>query len=380
MGEAGRQRALLAVVGALALGGLGCTERVPLISSATITDVDAAVEPEDAYRPPDRPAPADAAPADTGVDAGRDVRCTDYTQTHRLNLEFPEVVVALDRSFSMFNHKPGAKSFWTAAREALLDYMRETDGAIAFGYAEFPGRVSCDPGFGCCTRFPVSPSLNSHGGIEQAWSCNTQGCFDTADESPSGHALSRIRTQYFDTETDPMPDRYVLLVTDGEPSCGSDTGECAYAEHQATRLYSNGGVNTIVLPLGDDAKKGPCLDAVAVAGHTREPGATAFPAAADPGQVGAELRKAMAQVEERTCRFLVKDDIRNRDSLEVTVEFKPLPRDPAHKEGWDFDPSGSPEIQIYGTACKKLRCSLLFQRDFRAEEACTQCGSTITCP
>jgi hypothetical protein len=378
MEQAGRQRALLAVVGALSLGGPGCTERVPLISS--VSEVDAAEEPpEDAYVRPDRPIQADLAPDEGSPDLGPDVKCMDFPLQHRLDLEYPEVVVALDRSFSMYNHKQGAKSWWTAAREELLSFIEETDGTIAFGYAEFPGRVTCDPSVGCCTRMPLNPTLNSHAGISDAWQCTTQSCFETTDESPSGHVLSRIHS-HFDAEQAPIPeDRYVLLVTDGAPTCAADPDECEMAKAQASRMFSMGGIKTIVLPLGEEARASQCLDDVAEMGQTRTPGSTTFPWAADATQVRAKLRELMAPVQERTCRFLVKGEIKNRDSLSVSVTFKALPRDPTHKEGWDYDASGSPEIWVYGTTCKKLQCLQLDQQDVRAEESCTQCGSAVVC-
>jgi hypothetical protein len=372
---ADRQRALLAVVGALSLGA-GCTERVPLISS--LAEADAGEEPADAPPPSDRRPQMDHGEDADPPDVGRDVRCTDFTQSHRLDLEYPEVIIALDRSFSMYNNPKGAKTWWTAAKQELSSYMSETDGAIAFGYAEFPGRLSCDPSVGCCTRLPVNPSLNSHAGIENEWQCSSAACSLTSYDRPSGHALYRIRAQY-DAEQDPVPDRYVLLITDGPPSC-ADPDECDYAGRQAGRLFSMGGVETMVLPLGPDARDSGCLDGVAVNGHTRDPGATTFPWVSDPGQLGAQLRKVMARVEERTCRFLISGGVKNRDGLTVTVNFKPLPRDTSHMEGWDYDPSGSPEIQVYGTTCKKLKCQQVDQRDFRSEEACMQCGSTVTCP
>jgi hypothetical protein len=374
MEHAGRQRALLAVVGALSLSGSGCTERVPLISSAT--EVDAADEPEDAYLPPDRPVSPDAA-RDAGL--GPEAACMETIQPHSFDLQYPEVVIALDRSFSMFNHRPGERSWWTAARDELLSYMRETDGAIAYGYTEFPGRVTCDPGIGCCVRFGPAPSINNHDGIVQRWSCNTQSCFETTDESPSGHALARIR-QYYDNEQLPVPDdRFVLLLTDGAPTCAANPDECSYASDQAGTLFSKGGIKTIVLPLGDEAKNSSCLGDVAEAGKAREPGATTFPYAADTTALAAQLRKAMAPVEQLACRFRVRGDILDRDHFALTVNFKPLRRDPDHKEGWDFDDSGSPEIWLYGNTCKQLKCSQIDQSDLRAEEVCTQCGSVATC-
>jgi len=75
----------------------------------------------------------------------------------------------------------------------------------------------------------------------------------------------------------------------------------------------------------------------------------------------------------------VRGEIKDRDHFALTVSNKPLPRDPTHKEGWDFDPSGSAEIWLYGTACKKLKCAQIDQGDLRAEEVCTQCGSVATC-
>jgi hypothetical protein len=375
MAALGRKRAFLAVTAALAVPALGCTERVSLLSAVNYAD--AAPEPEvDAAPAPDRPVRPDAPlPGDTGPEA----KCSEFTDNVRIDYQVPQVVVALDRSFSMFQHKAG-KTWWVWVKQALLSYMESNDGAVEFGYEEFPGRSSCDPSAGCCAgRVLVQPYLNSHSQIDHEWRCEGVSCYETSIESPSGDALGRIRS-FYDGQRDPATHRFVLLVTDGEPSCAANPEECGDAGRQAGRMFTTNGVKTIVLPIGEEARTSACLEAVAVMGQTRQAGDTAFPWVGDPGQLDAQLAKAMAPVEERACRFVVRDNLQDRDKLVVTVNFKPLERDPMHQEGWDFVAGGAPEIQLFGSVCKKLKCSQLESRAIKAQVTCTQCGSNVTCP
>lgn len=368
-----RRRAFLAVTAALAWPALGCTERITLLSAANVAD--AAPEPEDAAPRADKPVSPDAPPP---PDTGPEARCSEFTDNIRLDPQSPQVIIALDRSFSMFQHR-ASKTWWVWVKQALVSYMQNNEGAVEFGYEEFPGRVSCDPTSCCAGRVVVQPYLNSRWQVEHQWRCDGPSCYETSIESPSGDALGRIRS-FYDGQRDPAMDRFVLLITDGDPSCPSNPDECNDAGRQAARMFTQGSVKTIVLPIGDEAKASTCLDAVAVMGQTRQAGDTAFPAVTDPAQLGAQLEKAMAPVEERTCRFIIRDNVMDRDKLVVTVNFTPLSRDPTHKEGWDFDPGGGPEIQLFGSVCRKLKCSELEARSIRAEVTCTQCGSSVTCP
>jgi hypothetical protein len=376
MAVLGRKRAFLAVTAALAWAGLACTERVPLISAST--EADAAPEPEeDAAPPADRRVTPDvvAPPRDTGPEA----RCSEFTQNVRMDALVPQVIIALDRSFSMFQHKAG-KSWWVWVKQALLDYMRNNDGAVEFGYEEFPGRQNCDPSTGCCaSRVLVQPYLNSHGQIEHEWRCDSPGCYETTLESPSGDALGRIRS-FYDVQRDPAMDRFVLLITDGEPTCSANMDECNEVGRQAGRMFTLGGIKTMVLGLGEETKASHCLEDAAVMGQTRQPGAMDFPWVGDPAQLGEQLEKVMAPVEERTCRFILREEVKDRDKLVVMANFRPLQRDPMRKEGWEFDPGGGPEIQIFGSVCKKLKCAELESRAIKAQVTCTQCGSSVTCP
>jgi hypothetical protein len=365
----------MAVVVTATLAAIGCTERVPLLS-AELEDADAPEPtPEDAA-PPQPPPPPPMA-----HDAAAEPRCSDFTQNVRLEFETPEVVIALDRSYSMFQHKPGDKSWWQTVKQELSTYIRANEGAIMFGYEEFPGHAQCDPGAGCCgSPVLVSPYLNSHWDIEKQWRCDGPAdfCFETTVESPSGDALTRIR-DFFDQETDPVSDRFVLLVTDGDPSCASNPDECDRAQHQANKLFSRGGVKTMVLGLGDDAMTSRCLGSVADMGQTSVAGVPGFAWTGDQNHLQDQIQKAMEPAADRACRYLMRSEVRNREKLSVVANFMPVPRDRTHKEGWDFDPTGAPEIQIYGSVCTKLKSNDIEHRAVRAQLACAQCGSTIDC-
>jgi hypothetical protein len=367
-------RAHLAVmVTPLLAAALACTERVPLLSA----------EPAAGDPPPevDAGAPGDSAPVDARQrEVAESIRCHEMTQHVRLESHNPEVVVALDRSFSMFDGKRG-RSWWEAVRQELTAYMRNNEGGIMFGYEEFPARASCDRQTGCCgSRVLVPPLLNSSWEVERKLRCDSiaDGCYTTTNHAPGADALAAIRT-FYEGEPDPEPDRFVLLITDKEPACPADPDHCQEAGVQAAKLFSMGGVKTIVLGLGEQTRTSACLETVATAGQTREPGATPFPWAAEPAQLKEQLARAMAPIEARACRFTVRSDIQNWQKISVTVNYMPLARDPSHKEGWDFDPPGTPEIQLYGAACTKLKCAQLEHRAVRASLDCTQCGSIVSC-
>lgn len=368
-----RQRALLAVVVTGPL--LACTERVPLLSAGWGPDASDEVPGEDAGvtdPEPDAREPREVAESN---------RCQDLTQYVRLEARYPEVVVALDRSFSMFEPRRGMRSWWEAVKQELTSYMRSYEGGIMFGYEEFPSRSACDRVSGCCgSRVLVPPHVNSHWDIERRLRCDSvaDGCYTTTMHAPAADGLASIRS-FYDAEPDPEPDRFVLLITDKDPSCPADPGHCEEAGLQASKLFSMGGVKTIVLGLGEQTRTSSCLETVALAGQTRGQGATAHTWVPEPAQLKEQLARALAPVEARTCRFTLKGAYKSWQRLTVTVNYQPLARDPTHKEGWDFDPPGAPEIQLYGSVCHKLECAELDHRAVRANLDCTQCGSIVSC-
>jgi len=69
--------------------------------------------------------------------------------------EFPEVIIALDRSSGM-NTRLGDTTALFAARDALVRETARYQKSIWFGYVDFPGATTC--GSGCCTGILRAPN------------------------------------------------------------------------------------------------------------------------------------------------------------------------------------------------------------------------------
>jgi hypothetical protein len=366
-----------AVSAALAVGitTVACTSQVPL-PGVRQTEPDAAAE--DAA--PDGPAKKDAAPADRARDTTGDSICREMTPYVSFELNRPEMMIVFDRSYSM-TRKFGDKSRLSAARQEVLSMVHAYQGGILFGFVEFPSRNSCDTGVACCaSRVLVAPSWNAYFDIDQELRCETAatGCFEAPLDSPANDALMRVRN-FFDLEPAADADRFILLVTDGSPSCGSDTSICDRTVAEASRLGATTGVKTIVVALGEDAKTSSCLDMVAAAGGMARAATPSYAWGGTLDELRAQLADAMAPVVDETCRLRFRTTPNNLEKVSVFLKFSPLPRDPNRKEGWNFDPPNTPEMRLYGTPCEKLRLGQIQKSDLRVGVTCTQCGSSQTC-
>jgi hypothetical protein len=278
--------------------------------------------------------------------------------------------------------KFGAQSRLVSARQEVLDLLKALQGGISFGFMEFPSRFSCDQGFACCaSRVLVPPAANNMFEIDHEIRCDSaaSGCFDLSVDSPTGDALMRVRN-FFDREPAAAADRFLLLVTDGNPSCGSDTS-CEGTVAEAARLADTTGVKTIVVALGEDVKTSTCLDMIAVAGGMARTGTPRYAWGGTVAELHQALDEAMAPVIDESCRLTFRNAAPKAEKVSVLMRtnsatsFVEIPRDASRKEGWNFDPPGSLEMRLYGSPCEKLRTGMILKTDLRVGVACTRCGS-----
>lgn len=134
----------------------------------------------------------------------------------------PDMLIVLDRSLSMqINMR------WGPSTQAVQTITSEFEGLVSFGLEVFPddasGNVRGPGGPMCGTgQLSVDLALNNAGPIAQAMS----GIMP-AGMTPTGAALDLAsmvlgdRTPQVDATTKPG---YVLLVTDGDPSCNPAAG------------------------------------------------------------------------------------------------------------------------------------------------------------
>jgi hypothetical protein len=388
----GRFLALLTALGGVTAVSGGCTEMIPLPGAVSAGD-DATVP---VVAPSDQDAAqADAADiADAGAageggpsaprDAASDGVCGKVFVKQAFDLQRPQLVVAFDRSQSMMTKMFGTKRRRDAVRDELMPVLRNLEGGVELGYAEFPMRGDCNPVTTCCaSKVILQPSADNAFGINKQLSCTTADstCLQSTAFRPVAGALAHVR-EFFMPTFDPDKESFVLVVTDGPPtSCLAADPMACDAASEATQLFNMTKARTIVLAVGEEAKSNACLESLAMAGQLPRAGMTpSYPWAADSGELRKVVEEALAPVKQETCRITLAVSPGSTDKMDVTVNGHSLTRDPTGKEGWNFDPVGSTDIRLYGSACERVQAGFTQENEIRVWQLCARCNGTILCP
>ena len=150
-----------------------------------------------------------------GKDAGQSNGCIEkislVSQPRRV-----EVLILLDRSGSMGLTYGGGTRF-QAASDALVSLVSDYAGTVQFGFASFPAENGCAVSVsdGCCVSPPIVPVVGG-GTVEVAMALRS--ATPLGGNTPTALALEFAR-QHFAGFVDGVSERFVLLVTDGDPSC-----------------------------------------------------------------------------------------------------------------------------------------------------------------
>src|SRR5436190_1639738 len=154
----------------------------------------------------------DAAGGDAGADAGADGGQTVCTgPPAQIVPEYPEMIVALDRSVGM-NGRFGDATELMAARDALDVQAARYQKAIHLGYVEFPSSSSSScPQGECCAGILSSPNPNFLKFNTALHTCDlNQSCASTSYSRPTWPALTSTLSWF--NQREPIH-RYVLLIT-----------------------------------------------------------------------------------------------------------------------------------------------------------------------
>jgi hypothetical protein len=197
--------------------------------------------------------------------------------------------------------------------------------------------------------------------------------------TPTAEAL-RLARRYFLDLNDGVSDRYVLLVTDGRPSCGIDGqlpeppapgklgAACVDAAAEVDDLLA-AGVRTIVLGIGSEVAPRPagtgalddsteeavtCLSELARRGGTaRVDGPPHYYVATQTEALERSLRQIFGASVSRPCALVLSRTPADRNQVQVLFDGRQVPR--SRRDGWDFDPpDDSKRIGIFGEACRRL--------------------------
>jgi hypothetical protein len=293
-------------------------------------------------------------------------------QTFNLERKPAEVLLVLDRSASMKDPPEETTETlpkWDLIIPALLHVVEQTGATLSWGLKVFP--EDPDGEQDACSAGSVTDSIQ----VEIAEN-NAQAVLDaisaTRDEgdgTPTGDAMKQA-VAYLQSRAGLNDyNRYILLATDGEPSCVNVTATSAGSEGQeAARPYAvqavtdaaNAGFHTFVVGVGTNKETAKLvLNDLAIAGL--EPASCANPL--DDcfylGNSQEQLTSDMLAIATNisTCTFMLTATPPDPNNVRVTQDGDRVMRDPARANGWEYEDAAQTIIVVHGPACDAIKGS-----------------------
>lgn len=245
----------------------------------------------------------------------------------------PNLFILLDRSGSMAALVDGRPK-WDIAIDALGVVLPAYEADVRFGLMMFPGPLaSCDAGL-------VDVDVGEAHADEIL-----QVLADSEPLLTTPMAASLETLGDLESLRDEDRRNLVLLVTDGEESCGG-------APVTETQHLWDAGIQVYVVGFGAEVDAGS-LSAIAEAGRTERPG--------DPSYYQAEDEESLSQALGDVVRSVIPCafDLVGQPPLpeEVYVYFdgaSGITRDASHLDGWDYD-EGTNVLTFYGPTCDAVK-------------------------
>jgi hypothetical protein len=248
----------------------------------------------------------------------------------------PNFVILLDRSGSM-NAPIDGRSKWDIAIDSLGEVLPQYEADVRFGLMMFPGPLAlCDAGI-------IDVDVDEQ---------NADDILDVLEDSqplqttPMGASLDALGD--YDGLRDEDRRNLVLLVTDGEESCGGEP-------ITETQLLFQDDIQVYVLGFGSEVDE-QSLSEIAEAGRTDRPGNPNYYQAEDADELSGALDDIVASV--MPCAY----QLEGRPPLpnEIFVFFDDrtaIPRDRDHVDGWDFDRDTN-VVTFFGPTCEAVKTDL----------------------
>jgi hypothetical protein len=248
----------------------------------------------------------------------------------------PEVLIVLDRSGSMAGER------WDRVI-AAIDNVTKSFPEVQFGLSMYPAigeELDCKPG-----KLDVASSSDSQKPIHDALFADAARAIQDVGYTPTASTLRSAATFLSDVLDNPH-DRYVLLVTDGQPNCNAAGPVKSSDDLEATLMaltdLENGGVRTYVFGYLT-AQFATVMDQMAVAGGTEKHYAV---------EDEATILKAFEQISSSLapCTFGLENDVPGVEFVRVKLDGKELEYD---ADG--FGMAGARTIELRAKSCATMR-------------------------
>jgi hypothetical protein len=270
----------------------------------------------------------------------------------------PELLLALDRSSSMnASVTPGADvgtppTRWTETLAGLDQVLKATEGTIPWGLRMFPMPSGCQ--VGAALDMPVA--LNAHDNIVKA--ATDRGFNDSGDTGTPTNVVMLRAIEDLKARNTSTP-KYIVLATDGEPTCPKMFGvpnEKALqlaAAVQAVKAAVTAGYKTFVVGIAIEATLKDALNQLADAGGYPRQGADTryYPVTGKD-----DLVKALTEITTQyvaSCDFTLKTPAPDVKLVTVAAGDKIIPLDP--NNGWSFADDKRTQVRLHGMACEDFK-------------------------
>jgi hypothetical protein len=294
--------------------------------------------------------------------SGGDANCG--LQTFAVARRPADVLLVLDRSGSMQETPDGdddddddstGPSKWDLTVPALTQVIRETDTGVSWGMKLFPEGQDNDE----CSAATLSDTI--HVPIAAANGSTVIGAIAATtpegDGTPTGDAI-HAAIKYLSALATP-DHKYIVLATDGEPSC-SPSGEGQddarpYAVEAVRQAFAAGFPVFVVGVATTKDSATEALDDMAVAGGAPRsaPNGNRYYLANTQSDLVSALRAITGEI--ASCVFPLTTPPPVPNNIGVKVDGTLLLRDPGRTDGWEYTNADLSEVEVHGPACDRIQ-------------------------
>ncbi|MFZ5892990.1 MAG: vWA domain-containing protein [Myxococcota bacterium] len=275
-----------------------------------------------------------------------------------------EVILVLDRSASMKDPPAGGSmQKWDIVEPAVTGIIRTTNASISWGLKLYPESQDTDS----CAPETIVPlihvpiaSNNATAVISAINATDPEG-----DGTPTGDAI-KFATAHLKSRSNTNP-KYILLATDGDPSCPSGDAATTYAVTAITDALT-AGFPTFVIGV-DTSKTGSIqrLNQMAIAGGRPRPTTATDTVAFYLASTQAALTSALQTItgEVASCVFELDPPPPVPDNIAVDFSGQRTARDPSRQNGWEYTNAAHTQLEVYGTWCQRIKNEAMNQVEIK---------------
>jgi hypothetical protein len=279
-------------------------------------------------------------------------------KTFKLEKVPPEILLVLDRSSSMNRTPEGAAvgsmaTLWTDALGAVDEVVKGTQMGVHWGLKLFPVPTGCMVGEG--VDVPVAPN-NYDMVIPKARTTGTNNTVTGMSGTPTDTAMIKA-TAYLQGLASKNP-KYIVLATDGQPTCaagvaaGAPAGPAAIASIQAA---VTAGFKTYVVGIAIEGSTATLNQMADAGGVPRNDPMTRYYPVANRADLTTALNIITGQVS--NCIFPLDKAPPDMNAVKVTVDGArvPGPNMTAMMDGWTYTSAQNMAVQLNGTWCEMVK-------------------------